>query len=542
MNPREVALSLGLDFDGTGRVSDGVGDVAVDTLTSQGGLTTTRVSAGTLCPDGTDRVVVGDDVEETPASRGDLTLMRATSGTPCPDATDAPMPTLDANALEIPTNPGRHVEAEVPGNRNEASSVEIDDEDTLDEVQKTKKAALKQRVKIRPNPPGSTLSKETSLQRLREKCGISEEIVLVVLSPADRVDTLPPGHLTLFENYFDQCLFWFPLSAFLMRYLATQNTCLAQINPRGIRHLINFYVLSREWGVDISIEYLSSLLDFRVRGRSDELKHSVTNTSGMALIAGFPSKDDHFDDRFFFVEISEKTVEADCIVKPIFPEISTKFVTAMHKELSSGNGNWKKSFSWKKIKRALSVEIISGKILGRGRQRVSSREQVALEAAAAQKATRSSGTDVPKAVVPRPRRPPKTSATSTLLPPPSLTPDEFAMRHRLSAERAHISSGKGKEIDGGTPSKRCIVNTYHATVVERGFGERCCCATDSELSVAKEANAVLQSRLEELTEQKWVLDRDVFSMQKIKKDCDAKLAKLKSRCTKNEDEIALLKK
>ncbi|KFK24241.1 hypothetical protein AALP_AAs67875U000200 [Arabis alpina] len=88
-----------------------------------------------------------------------------------------------------------------------------------------------------------------------------------------------------------------------------------------------------------------------VRDRSDELKHCVTNALNMALIAGFLSKDDHFEVRFFFFEISENTVEADCIglvktrwerrVKPVFPKISAKFVTAMHKELSSRKGNWK---------------------------------------------------------------------------------------------------------------------------------------------------------------------------------------------------------
>ncbi|KFK26429.1 hypothetical protein AALP_AA8G247100 [Arabis alpina] len=239
-----------------------------------------------------------------------------------------------------------------------ASSDEDDDEDMFDEVEKTKKAKKvkkKANVKVRPDPPGSSLSNDKSLRHLRKKCGISEEIVLVALTLADKADAPPSGYMTLFENYFDQCLLWFPLPRFLMRFLAVHGVCLAQINPRGIRHLLVIYVLSRECGVVISTEHLSYLTDFRVRGRSEELKHSVTNSSGMALIAGFLSKDDHFEDRFFFAEIFERTVEADCIdlvktrwerrVKPSLPEVSKEFVTAMHKELSSGNGNWRKSFS-----------------------------------------------------------------------------------------------------------------------------------------------------------------------------------------------------
>ncbi|KFK45132.1 hypothetical protein AALP_AA1G347900 [Arabis alpina] len=59
-----------------------------------------------------------------------------------------------------------------------ASSVESDDEDTLDEVQQMKKAMKakkKTKLKVCPNPPGSSLSDTKSLQRLWRKCGISEE-------------------------------------------------------------------------------------------------------------------------------------------------------------------------------------------------------------------------------------------------------------------------------------------------------------------------------------------------------------------------------
>ncbi|KFK29340.1 hypothetical protein AALP_AA7G121000 [Arabis alpina] len=197
-----------------------------------------------------------------------------------------------------------------------ASSDESDDEDMFVEVEQTKKAKKvkkKANVKVRPDPPRSSLSNEKSLRHLRKKCGISEEIVLVAPSLADRADAPPPGYMTLFENYFDQCLLWFPLPRFLMRFLAVHGVCLAQIYPRGIRHLLGIYVLSRECGGVISTEHLSYLTDFMARGRSEELKHNVTNSPGMALIVGFPSKDDHFENRFFFVEISERTVEADCI-------------------------------------------------------------------------------------------------------------------------------------------------------------------------------------------------------------------------------------
>ncbi|KFK29466.1 hypothetical protein AALP_AA7G137700 [Arabis alpina] len=70
---------------------------------------------------------------------------------------------------------------------------------------KNAKKKVKVKVKVCLNPPGSSLLTAKSLQRLRRRCGISEEIVLVTPSPADRANAPPPGYMTLFENFFDQC-------------------------------------------------------------------------------------------------------------------------------------------------------------------------------------------------------------------------------------------------------------------------------------------------------------------------------------------------
>ncbi|KFK28846.1 hypothetical protein AALP_AA7G056100 [Arabis alpina] len=175
------------------------------------------------------------------------------------------------------------------------------------------------------------------------------------------------------------------------------------------------------------------------------------------------------------------------------------------------------------------------------RKRLSSREQAALKAAAAAKATRSS---VPTTTSVRARSSmtsvPKTPTTLTLRPSSRLTPDELAIRHNQSERKALISCGKGECIDRGTPAKRQRVDTYPAAIVEREASasrvatpsvsgllrDEAYVATKSKAS--ERANAVLQLRLDEFTEQNRVLD--------------TKLVKLKSRCTKGEDEIALMRK
>ncbi|KFK32265.1 hypothetical protein AALP_AA6G219900 [Arabis alpina] len=198
---------------------------------------------------------------------------------------------------EDPELPPGRADASPSSSLFDSRAFEGDDEDLVDEVEQTKKAASTQKVKVCPDSPGSTLSKKESLQHLQEKCRISEDIELVVPSSVDRADAPPPGYLTLFENYFDQCLLWFPLTGFLMRFLAAHGVCLAQINPRVIRHLIGIYVLSRDCGVDISTEHLSYLTDLPLPALMQDneiasaLSHSPTNVVvGFSLLPTFMAK------------------------------------------------------------------------------------------------------------------------------------------------------------------------------------------------------------------------------------------------------------
>ncbi|KFK41141.1 hypothetical protein AALP_AA2G090900 [Arabis alpina] len=415
------------------------------------------------------------------------------SGTRCAD--DIVVVTPRGVNAEVVTDPRTHpVDVSIPLNdedpnlplgRAEASSAssssdsgassdESDDENTFVEVEKpkkTKRVKKKGRVKVHPDPPGSSLSNEKSLRLLRKKCGISEEII--------------------------------------------------------------------ECGVDISTENLSYLTDFRARGLSEELKYSVTNSSGMALIAGFPSKDDHFEYRLFFAEISESTVEADCIdlvktrwerrVKPTLPKVSKEFLAAMHKDLSSGNGT--------------GAPIV---------------------------AMPKTSTPPAPSIRARSSRP---SAPKTVLPPPSS--GDVAEFRRLSAERARISSSKGKGVDRVTPSKRQRVDAFPAAAVGGGASASGgdgllrdeaysvvksryyefsllldCLVGDydedvrsrgNKLNAAKEANAALESRLDEIMERNDVLERDALALQRVKRDYDDKLAKLKSRCAKAEGETVQLR-
>ncbi|KFK23974.1 hypothetical protein AALP_AAs44858U000300 [Arabis alpina] len=165
------------------------------------------------------------------------------------------------------------------------------------------------------------------------------------------------------------------------------------------------------------------------------------------------------------------------------------------------------------------------------------------------------------------------SAPKAALPPPSS--GDVAEFRRLSAERARISSGKGMGVDRVTPSKRQRVDAFPAaavggevsasggdgllrdiaySVVKSRYSELSLLfdrlvgdydkdvhSRGYELSAAKEANAVQQSRLDEIVERNEVLERDALALQRVKRDYDDKLAKLKSQCAKAKGETVRLR-
>ncbi|KFK32266.1 hypothetical protein AALP_AA6G220000 [Arabis alpina] len=191
------------------------------------------------------------------------------------------------------------------GGEDEETSVGVE----VEEVENT----IKKKSKVYPDPPGSSLSTVKSLDVLRARCGIPEEIVFVVPLPVDRADNPPPGCLTMFEFFVEHCFLRFPIPGFLLCFLSANNIALAQINPRGIRHLIGIFVLGRELGVDVTTELLDSLLEFRSRGPKKDFRYTVSNPAKRKIIDGFPSNDEHFEYCFFFAQTLEKSIDAECI-------------------------------------------------------------------------------------------------------------------------------------------------------------------------------------------------------------------------------------
>ncbi|XP_024013324.1 uncharacterized protein At3g60930, chloroplastic-like [Eutrema salsugineum] len=161
------------------------------------------------------------------------------------------------------------------------------------------------------DPPGSTLSSPDSLEALRCRFGISEVVEFVLPEKDDRADKPAENHFTLYEAFFELCFLWFPIPGVILEYLWKHGTSIGQIMPRGLRHMIGILVRSFECEVDIELNHLLNLLEIRKALKGD--RFYISNKSNRRIIGGFPSKDQFWTERFFYVLVNEASVGEDYV-------------------------------------------------------------------------------------------------------------------------------------------------------------------------------------------------------------------------------------
>ncbi|XP_024009426.1 uncharacterized protein At3g60930, chloroplastic-like [Eutrema salsugineum] len=214
----------------------------------------------------------------------------------------------------------------------------------------------------KPDLPGSTLRSLESLEALRHRFGISEAVEFVVPEKSDRADNPPENHFTLYEAFFELCFLWFPIPGVILEYLWKHGISIGQIMPRGLRHMIGILVRSFECGLDIELNHLLNLLEIRKAPKGN--RFYISNKTKRRIIGGFPSKDQFWTERFFYVLVNEASVGEDyvhrtktawgplvcCYLPPIPDDIFT-----VRDSLSARKVNWRKNFSLERVEKARAI-------------------------------------------------------------------------------------------------------------------------------------------------------------------------------------------
>ncbi|XP_024013059.1 uncharacterized protein At3g60930, chloroplastic-like [Eutrema salsugineum] len=214
----------------------------------------------------------------------------------------------------------------------------------------------------KPDLPGSTLCSLESLEALRHRFGISEAVEFVVPEKSDRADKPPENHFTLYEAFFELCFLWFPIPGVIFEYLWKHGISIGQIMPRGLGHMIGILVRSFECGVDIQLNHLLNLLEIRKAPKGN--RFYISNKAKGRIIGGFPSNDQFWTERFFYVLVNEASVGENYVqrtktawgplVRCFFPPIPDDLFT-VRDSLSARKVNWRKNFTLERVEKARAI-------------------------------------------------------------------------------------------------------------------------------------------------------------------------------------------
>ncbi|KAF2609547.1 hypothetical protein F2Q70_00011390 [Brassica cretica] len=165
------------------------------------------------------------------------------------------------------------------------------------------------------NPLAGCPSKSCSngLAAVRRVCRIPESVEFR-LPEAEEVARDPPeGYFTCYEAYLMLCHLWFPILELIVQLLDRFNLSICQVNPFGLQHLVGILVLSYDLGITLDADHLDAWVEPRW---SSSLIVKVRPRPSMAIISGFASKYHYWKEHFFFVCVSDASVEASAI--PVF--------------------------------------------------------------------------------------------------------------------------------------------------------------------------------------------------------------------------------
>ncbi|KAF2589212.1 hypothetical protein F2Q70_00038981 [Brassica cretica] len=168
---------------------------------------------------------------------------------------------------------------------------------------------------LKTNPVAGCPSRScpNGLAAIRRFCRIPESVKFRLPEGGEVAQSPPEGYFTCYETYLMQCHLWFPIPELIVQLLNRFNLSISQVNPCGLRLIIGILVLSYKLGITLDADHLEALVEPRWY---TSLIAQVRPRVNMAIISGFVSKYCVWKEQFFFVRVSDASVEASAI--PIF--------------------------------------------------------------------------------------------------------------------------------------------------------------------------------------------------------------------------------
>ncbi|XP_024015850.1 uncharacterized protein At3g60930, chloroplastic-like [Eutrema salsugineum] len=126
--------------------------------------------------------------------------------------------------------------------------------------------------------------------------------------------------------------------------------------------MIGILVRGFECGLDIELDHLLNLLEIRKAPKGG--RFYISNKSNRRIIGGFPSKDQFWTKRFFYVLVNEASVGEDFVrktktawgplVRSILPPLPDDLFV-VRDTLAARRVNWRKHFTFERVERARAI-------------------------------------------------------------------------------------------------------------------------------------------------------------------------------------------
>ena len=156
-----------------------------------------------------------------------------------------------------------------------------------------------------------------SLGSTRADCASIDDALLFCNAPSsletrvplisERPWTTPEGFICVYEKFFTECSLFFPMSGFLLEYVARWEVAFSQLSVAAIRNAMGLFRLATLCGVTIHCSHFEELTSFKGVGKKVGVFYAQSSGSPKLVLDAKSKTYDWFGE-YFFVMISPDSV------------------------------------------------------------------------------------------------------------------------------------------------------------------------------------------------------------------------------------------
>ena len=124
-------------------------------------------------------------------------------------------------------------------------------------------------------------------------------------------DRIIPGYVCAYQVFFEECGLRFPIPRLLIEFCDRLGLQFAQLCPNFVRQVMALLLLSKEAGISLDVNDLGRLVVAKRNSKHHPMCFYLANRPRQGIVTDLPGKDKNWGSKYFYFEISDKTVEVE---------------------------------------------------------------------------------------------------------------------------------------------------------------------------------------------------------------------------------------